>query len=81
MANAGEIVTERCLVLDRKLGFEYPGSRGNVQAKIVRTDAPWNKGNFSRIRNVARVWGGRSLFEATGVRRITHGVNVDDVAE
>ena len=65
VANAGEIITEQCLVRHRKLGLEYPGLRGNVEATLLRTDAPRMNNKLSSIRGIIRLGSGRILFEAT----------------
>lgn len=65
LATVGEIVVEQCLIRRRELGLAYPGARENIQAKIIRTDAPWRKSKVSMVRNLGRLGNGTSLFEAT----------------
>ena len=64
-ASLVEVVVEQCLIRRRKLGFAYPGVRELVQARIVRTDAPWLKGKTTVIRNVVNLGNGTHLWEAT----------------
>lgn len=65
VAGLGEIIVEQCLVRRRQFGLAYPGLRELVQARIVRTDAPWLKGKTTVIRNVVSLGNGTNLWEAT----------------
>ena len=65
VASLGEVVVEQCVVRRRQLGLAYPGLRELVQARIVRTDAPWLKGKTTVIRNMVSLGNGTNLWEAT----------------
>ena len=82
VASLVESVVEQCLVRRRQLGLVYPGIRELVQARIVRTDAPWLKGKATVVRNLGKLGNGTYLWEATAKpRALPNGTRSDATVE